>query len=37
MQSRGSSLCDSLLNPAKERQCIGVDGKDGRGEMMTPQ
>ena len=23
--------------PPKERKCIGVDGKDGFGEQMTPQ
>jgi hypothetical protein len=21
----------------KEKECIGVDGKDGRGERLTPQ
>ena len=25
------------LMPPKERECIGVDGKDGLGEQMTPQ
>ena len=27
----------TVSNRSKERECIGVDGKDGRGEQMTPQ
>ena len=39
--SRNNSLISSRSNnhlrPPSERECIGVDGKDGMGEQMTPQ